>query len=264
MRTSSCLHLGRSSSKARGSNTFPDSTWAPAAQPENCPKSDDAEHIATPEENGGKRVMRGGARTDFGALLQDADGEVGVSGAAELLQPDRGGEPRGPGAHDDHVVAQRLPPAAEPPSCGAPARREVSAAGRSGRCPRRRRRQRSPCRSRGFPDGPLHCSLSCSGARGVLGFLEKWGRLAVRRRRPGRHGSVGRGVALCWVFNFTNFFFVCLDWIGLDEIAEVDGPTETKTNSSIFLWWAQVRVARPVPWRPKSGSEPFALSCVVD
>lgn len=30
--TSSCLHSGMSSSNARGSNTFPDSTWAPAEQ----------------------------------------------------------------------------------------------------------------------------------------------------------------------------------------------------------------------------------------
>lgn len=204
MRTSSCLHLGMSSSKARGSNTFPDSTWAPAAQPENCPNQMTLSTSLLPKKWGEACYAR--RRTDFGALLQDADREVGVSGAAELLQPDRRGEPRGPGAHDDHVVAQRLPPAAEPPS-GAPARRE-GAAGRSGRCPRRRR-QRSPCRSRGFLDGPLHCSLLLGSPRcfGIFGEVGVWPSGEEVREDT---EVWGRGVALCWVL-FSILFVFGLD-----------------------------------------------------
>uniref|UniRef100_A0A0A9AGJ9 Uncharacterized protein n=1 Tax=Arundo donax TaxID=35708 RepID=A0A0A9AGJ9_ARUDO len=93
--------------------------------------------------------------TDFAALLEDADGEVGVGGATELLQPDRRGEPRRPRAHDHHVVAQRLPAAAEPPRC-APARREGAVAGRARRRPRRR--QRSPGGRRSGAEGPMHCT----------------------------------------------------------------------------------------------------------
>nr|CAB3502883.1 unnamed protein product [Digitaria exilis] len=128
MRTSSCLHLGISSSNARGSNTFPDST----------------EHTPAPKYEGGARARR---RTDFGTLLEDADGEVGVGGAAELLEPDRRGEPRGPGAHDHHVVAERLPAAAEPPN-RAPGRRAGAARGRPPR-----RRQPSPGGGRRCADG---------------------------------------------------------------------------------------------------------------
>lgn len=168
--------------------------------------------------------MRGGGacyarrRTDFGALLEDADGEVGVSSAAELLQPDRRGEPRGPGAHDDHVVAQRLPPAAEPPG-GAPALRE-RAAGRRARCPRCRR-QRSPRRSRGFPDGPLHYARLL-GSRDPEVFWDFWrsGGLALYPsggEGRGRHGSMGQESGSCWVLHFFCVLYFCLD-----EIAEVD------------------------------------------
>ena len=38
-------------------------------------------------------------RADFGTLLNYDDAEIGI----ELLQPDRGGKARGPGADDDNV-----------------------------------------------------------------------------------------------------------------------------------------------------------------
>ncbi len=40
---------------------------------------------------------------NLGALLKDHNGNVLAGLSGELLQPDRGGEPRGPGA-DDHDV----------------------------------------------------------------------------------------------------------------------------------------------------------------
>jgi hypothetical protein len=59
-------------------------------------------------------------------------------------------------------------------------------------------------------------------------FWRSWG-LAVRRRSPGRHGSMGQGSGTL----LGSFFHSFCVWIGFDEIAEVDGPTETKTNSSL-------------------------------
>jgi hypothetical protein len=85
-----------------------------------------------------------GRRTYFGVLLEDADGEVGVGVAAELLESDRSREPR---AHDHHVVAQRLPPVAEPPRPqrrGATARRARAVAGTG---------HRRPCRGQHSPRG---------------------------------------------------------------------------------------------------------------
>ncbi|BAT11662.1 Os10g0516350, partial [Oryza sativa Japonica Group] len=90
-----------------------------------------------------EHVPRQYMRTDFGALLEDADGEVGVGVAAELLQPDGRGEPRGPSPHDHHVVAHRLPAPAQPPRRRrrrAPPRRAVA---RRVANPRRRRAEHS-------------------------------------------------------------------------------------------------------------------------
>src|SRR3546814_457984 len=41
---------------------------------------------------------------DLGALLQDADGDLPAGFRRKLLQPDRGGQARGPGADDHDVV----------------------------------------------------------------------------------------------------------------------------------------------------------------
>jgi hypothetical protein len=40
---------------------------------------------------------------DLAALLDDHDGQLGVRGFRELLQPDRSGERRRPGADEEHI-----------------------------------------------------------------------------------------------------------------------------------------------------------------
>ncbi len=47
-------------------------------------------------------------RTDLGAFFEDADGQLAFLFLRELREADAGGQPRRPGADDDHVKIHRF------------------------------------------------------------------------------------------------------------------------------------------------------------
>ena len=86
----------------------------------------------------------------------------------------------------------------------------------------------------GWPVALLSLSLS---AREPKVFSDFW-----RSGGVWPFGEEGREDTEVWAgeWHFVGFlisqkkFLLCLDWIGLDEIAEVDGPTETKKTALSF------------------------------